>query len=228
MVKTLPAQSVSQEIGVPVVSASQYGSHLYGNVETSFLTFAQVPDAPKEDLDVGGVAVPMATIELLAIMKAGALINRGTKRDFVAGRAHGARTFHAERAGEYPVRRIRGALRFRGGPRPSQHATGPASARSVGGTRRRPPPPSRSRQACRQRGLARPIEVENRSSFAFHPSDGCTARRPPPPLGRHRGRARDTKSPRNRAYVVRADGRAHGRGRAARASSESARSQRRT
>ncbi len=55
----------------------------YGNVETSFLTFAQVPDAPKEDLDVGGVAVPMATIELLAIMKAGALINRGTKRDFV-------------------------------------------------------------------------------------------------------------------------------------------------
>jgi hypothetical protein len=55
----------------------------YGNVETSFITYAQVAQAKKEDLMVGGVAVPVATLELLAIMKAGALINRGTKRDFV-------------------------------------------------------------------------------------------------------------------------------------------------
>jgi hypothetical protein len=55
----------------------------YGAVETSFIRYSQVPNPLLDDMVIDGVSVPVATVELIAIMKAGAVINRGSKRDFV-------------------------------------------------------------------------------------------------------------------------------------------------
>ena len=54
----------------------------YGELETSFIRYAQVKATPIE-LDVGGVKIPIADLETIAAMKAGAIIGRGEARDFV-------------------------------------------------------------------------------------------------------------------------------------------------
>jgi hypothetical protein len=55
----------------------------YGALETSFIRYTQVSNPEIDEIAVDGVPVPIATIELIAIMKVGAVINRGSKRDFV-------------------------------------------------------------------------------------------------------------------------------------------------
>ena len=47
----------------------------YGALETSFIRYSQVPKPAIEELAIDGVKVPIATIELIAVMKAGAVIN---------------------------------------------------------------------------------------------------------------------------------------------------------
>jgi hypothetical protein len=64
-------------------SGAQTVRAYYGALETSFIKFGQAGNLTVEELDVDGVKVPIASIELIAVMKAGAIINRGTKRDFV-------------------------------------------------------------------------------------------------------------------------------------------------
>jgi hypothetical protein len=54
----------------------------YGTLETSFVRYAQVKREP-EFIAVAGQSVPVASIELAVAMKAGAVYNRGTKRDFI-------------------------------------------------------------------------------------------------------------------------------------------------
>lgn len=54
----------------------------YGELETSFIRYSQVTAHPSI-IEVGDVQVPVADIETLAAMKAGAIINRGAKRDFI-------------------------------------------------------------------------------------------------------------------------------------------------
>jgi hypothetical protein len=54
----------------------------YGELETSFIRYAQVPARP-ELVHVAGTEIPVADIGLLAAMKAAAVHDRGTKRDFV-------------------------------------------------------------------------------------------------------------------------------------------------
>lgn len=54
----------------------------YGTLETSFIRYAQVSPQP-EMLQVSGHSVPVADLQLAAAMKAGAIYQRGTKRDFV-------------------------------------------------------------------------------------------------------------------------------------------------
>lgn len=54
----------------------------YGKLETSFIRYSMVVPRPVS-IEAGEVHVPVADLETLAAMKAGALINRGTKRDFV-------------------------------------------------------------------------------------------------------------------------------------------------
>jgi len=54
----------------------------YGELETSFIRYAQVPAQP-DLLRVADTVIPVANIELLAAMKAAAVHDRGTKRDFV-------------------------------------------------------------------------------------------------------------------------------------------------
>jgi hypothetical protein len=62
------------------------GSHTvrayYGELETSFLRYAQVP-ATTEVLTVGALKIPVADMTTLALMKAAAVHDRGTRRDFV-------------------------------------------------------------------------------------------------------------------------------------------------
>jgi len=55
----------------------------YGSFETSFIKYGQAGTLTVEDVSIDGVTVPIASIELIAVMKAGAIINRGTKRDFI-------------------------------------------------------------------------------------------------------------------------------------------------
>jgi hypothetical protein len=55
----------------------------YGALETSFIRYSQVPNPTIEQITIDGVKVPVATMDLIAVMKAGAAINRGSKRDFV-------------------------------------------------------------------------------------------------------------------------------------------------
>jgi hypothetical protein len=62
------------------------GSHTvrayYGELETSFLRYSQVP-AKTEVLTVGTLKIPVADMNTLAVMKAAAVHDRGTRRDFV-------------------------------------------------------------------------------------------------------------------------------------------------
>jgi hypothetical protein len=55
----------------------------YDALETSFIRYSQVPDPAIEEITIDGVKVAVATIDLIAVMKAGAVINRGSKRDFI-------------------------------------------------------------------------------------------------------------------------------------------------
>ena len=54
----------------------------YGELETSFIRYAQVQATPIT-VDVGGMKLPIADLETIAAMKAGAVIGRGEARDFV-------------------------------------------------------------------------------------------------------------------------------------------------
>lgn len=62
------------------------GSHTlrayYGQLETSFLRYTQVTAHP-EVVTTAGLSIPLADVETLAVMKAAAVHDRGTKRDFV-------------------------------------------------------------------------------------------------------------------------------------------------
>ena len=64
----------------------QHGAHTlrayYGDLETSFITYEQVPAKP-ETVKVAGVEIALADLEILAAMKAAAVHDRGAKRDFV-------------------------------------------------------------------------------------------------------------------------------------------------
>jgi hypothetical protein len=51
-------------------------------LETSFISYEQVPARP-EPFSVGGATIPIADVDILAAMKAAALHDRGTKRDFI-------------------------------------------------------------------------------------------------------------------------------------------------
>ena len=54
----------------------------YGELETSFLRYTQVTAHP-EVVGIGGLSIPLADVETLAVMKAAAVHDRGTKRDFI-------------------------------------------------------------------------------------------------------------------------------------------------
>jgi len=54
----------------------------YGSLETSFIRYTQVTARP-EVLTAGRLKIPVADLETLALMKAAALHDRGTQRDFV-------------------------------------------------------------------------------------------------------------------------------------------------
>jgi hypothetical protein len=54
----------------------------YGTLETSFITYGQVPANP-EIMKVAGTEIPVADIAIIAAMKAAALHDRGAKRDFI-------------------------------------------------------------------------------------------------------------------------------------------------
>ncbi len=54
----------------------------YGTLETSFITYEQVPASP-EVMKVAGTEIPVADIGIIAAMKAAAVHDRGAKRDFI-------------------------------------------------------------------------------------------------------------------------------------------------
>jgi len=54
----------------------------YGQLETSFIAYRQMPPQV-EHLPLAGQQIPVASIQMLAVMKAAALHDRGTKRDFI-------------------------------------------------------------------------------------------------------------------------------------------------
>jgi hypothetical protein len=54
----------------------------YGTLETSFITYGQVPASP-ESVQVAGAEIPLADLEIMAAMKAAAVHDRGAKRDFI-------------------------------------------------------------------------------------------------------------------------------------------------
>jgi hypothetical protein len=54
----------------------------YGELETSFIRYTQVPARP-EILREAHLKIPVADVETLALMKAAALHDRGTQRDFI-------------------------------------------------------------------------------------------------------------------------------------------------
>jgi hypothetical protein len=68
-------------------SIEQQGDHTlrayYGTFETSFILVRQMPVQTEELAIRKGVSVPIAKLELLAVMKAAAVHDRGTKRDFI-------------------------------------------------------------------------------------------------------------------------------------------------
>jgi hypothetical protein len=55
---------------------------LYGDLETSFIRYSDVVAHPMP-MKVKGMTLPVADLETIAAMKAGAVINRGAKRDFI-------------------------------------------------------------------------------------------------------------------------------------------------
>jgi hypothetical protein len=72
---------------IPPTHIEQQSPHTlrayYGTFETSFILVRQIP-VETEELSVRkGVSIPIAKLELLALMKAAAVHDRGTKRDFV-------------------------------------------------------------------------------------------------------------------------------------------------
>lgn len=54
----------------------------YGELETSFIRYSVVSARPTI-VEVEGVKLPVADLETIAVMKAGAVLNRGSKRDLV-------------------------------------------------------------------------------------------------------------------------------------------------
>ena len=54
----------------------------YGELETSFILYQQVKGHP-QPFKVAGTEIPVADVELLAAMKAGAVHGRGSRRDFI-------------------------------------------------------------------------------------------------------------------------------------------------
>lgn len=54
----------------------------YGTLETSFISYEQAPARP-EKVRIGSTDLPLADMELLAVMKAAAVHDRGAKRDFI-------------------------------------------------------------------------------------------------------------------------------------------------
>jgi hypothetical protein len=54
----------------------------YGDLETSFIAYHQVPAKP-EVVKVGGAQIALADMEILAAMKAAAVHDRGARRDFI-------------------------------------------------------------------------------------------------------------------------------------------------
>ena len=54
----------------------------YGTLETSFISYEQVPARP-EVMKVAGTEIPVADLEIIAAMKAAAVHDRGAKRDFI-------------------------------------------------------------------------------------------------------------------------------------------------
>jgi hypothetical protein len=54
----------------------------YGMLETSFISYEQVPARP-EVMKMAGTEIPVADIEVIAAMKAAAVHDRGAKRDFI-------------------------------------------------------------------------------------------------------------------------------------------------
>lgn len=54
----------------------------YGELETSFTRYTQVTARP-ELLPIGDLKIPVADVETFALMKAAAVHDRGTKRDFI-------------------------------------------------------------------------------------------------------------------------------------------------
>ncbi len=54
----------------------------YGSLETSFIRYTQVSAHP-EMVATDGLKIPVADMETLALMKAAALHDRGTQRDFI-------------------------------------------------------------------------------------------------------------------------------------------------
>ncbi len=64
------------------LQGSQTVRAYYGELETSFLRYSQVP-ATTDVLTVGTLQVPVADLTTLALMKAAAVHDRGARRDFV-------------------------------------------------------------------------------------------------------------------------------------------------
>lgn len=64
----------------------QQGPHtlraFYGVLETSFIRYAQI-EAKPDLIQVGGRSIPIADVAMAAAMKAGAVYQRGTKREFI-------------------------------------------------------------------------------------------------------------------------------------------------
>jgi hypothetical protein len=54
----------------------------YGTLETSFISYNQVPAAP-EAVTLAGAKFPLADLEVMAAMKAAAVHDRGARRDFL-------------------------------------------------------------------------------------------------------------------------------------------------
>ncbi|MDX2019651.1 MAG: nucleotidyl transferase AbiEii/AbiGii toxin family protein [Deltaproteobacteria bacterium] len=83
------AEALKKELsalGEKPTSIAQNSAHTvrayYGNFETSFIAYRQVP--PKvAPIKIGAVAIPVAKLEMLAVMKAAAVHDRGTKRDLI-------------------------------------------------------------------------------------------------------------------------------------------------
>jgi hypothetical protein len=75
--ETLPEKpSVLKQDGQHTVRA------YYDKLETSFITYAQVPARP-ESITIADMAIPVADIGVLAAMKAGVVHDRGSRRDLI-------------------------------------------------------------------------------------------------------------------------------------------------